>query len=156
MLVWQGDVAAPPPDAAYLESLKEKVVQAAAAAKASAQPAELAWTTAQIDGVGCNRHSPDGATDPEVGLLVIRAATDKSPIAMASIYGMHPTVLHKELAPGQSFPVAFTEGELQGYIVTPEAAAAGGYEAAGAVFAPATGEEMVKGARQALQQLGLI
>jgi len=39
--------------------------------------------------------------------------------------------------------VAFANGELQGYIVTPEAAAAGGYEARNAAFAPEAGDVLV-------------
>ncbi len=41
------------------------------------------------------------------------------------------------------FVVSLVNGELQGYIVTPEAAAAGGYEATNALFAPEAGQIMV-------------
>ncbi|MBN1558033.1 MAG: neutral/alkaline non-lysosomal ceramidase N-terminal domain-containing protein [Lentisphaerae bacterium] len=46
-------------------------------------------------------------------------------------------------APGRAFVVTLVNGELQGYIVTPEAAAQDGYEAANAVFAPEAGRVMV-------------
>ena len=39
--------------------------------------------------------------------------------------------------------MSLVNGELQGYVVTPEAAAAGGYEAMNAVFDPAAGEVLV-------------
>ncbi len=39
-----------------------------------------------------------------------------------------------------SFVIALANGELQGYIVTPEAAAEGGYEASNALFAPRGGD----------------
>jgi hypothetical protein len=42
-------------------------------------------------------------------------------------------------------------GELQGYIVTPEAAAAGGYEATNSLFAPEAGRVMVE---EVLRMLG--
>ena len=41
------------------------------------------------------------------------------------------------------FVVSLVNGELQGYIVTPQAAAAGGYEAANALFSPQAGQIMV-------------
>lgn len=42
-----------------------------------------------------------------------------------------------------AFVVSLVNGELQGYIVTPRAAAAGGYEATNALFAPEAGQIMV-------------
>jgi len=47
----------------------------------------------------------------------------------------------------RAFVVGLVNGELQGYIVTPEAAARGGYEAANALFAPQAGERLVAAAR---------
>jgi hypothetical protein len=57
------------------------------------------------------------------------------------------------VAPIRTFPVAYANGELQGYIVTPEAAAAGGYEAASRVFEPEAGALLVDAARSALSAL---
>jgi len=48
----------------------------------------------------------------------------------------------KRRAPARTFPVSLVSGELQGYVVTPEAAG-DGYEAANALFAPASGAVMV-------------
>lgn len=52
----------------------------------------------------------------------------------------------KRRAPRRCFVVSLAGGDLQGYIVTEEAAAAGGYEAANAVFAPASGKVLVEAA----------
>lgn len=93
-LPFHGDVAMPPPDGSYLEFVERNVVEAAMEAKAQAQPAELAWTSGHARGVGGNRHAPDGSTDPEVGVLAVRAAG--KPMAAVLIYGMHPTVLHED------------------------------------------------------------
>jgi hypothetical protein len=84
----------PAPDPSYLAFVEKRIAETAIAAKDQAQPAELAWTSAEAHGVGGNRHSPDGPTDPEVGALAVRAA-DKF-LAVALIYGMHPTVLHED------------------------------------------------------------
>ncbi|MBE0542551.1 MAG: neutral/alkaline non-lysosomal ceramidase N-terminal domain-containing protein [Verrucomicrobia bacterium] len=93
-LPFKGDVAMPPPDLSYLDFVERTVVQAAMEAKTKAQPAELAWTRGDARGVGGNRHSPEGPTDPEVGALVVRSAGKL--LAVALIYGMHPTVLHED------------------------------------------------------------
>jgi hypothetical protein len=50
----------------------------------------------------------------------------------------------KKTAAMKTFPVSLVNGELQGYVVTPEAAAAGGYEATNSVFAPAAGPVLVE------------
>ncbi|MBI2497227.1 MAG: hypothetical protein HYV75_04660 [Opitutae bacterium] len=44
----------------------------------------------------------------------------------------------------RTFVITLANGELQGYIVTPEAAARGGYEADNAVFGPDNGRRMVE------------
>ena len=51
-------------------------------------------TTAQVEGVGSNRLAPDGPFDPEAGLLAVRS--EGRLLALALIYGMHPTVLHED------------------------------------------------------------
>jgi len=45
-----------------------------------------------------------------------------------------------------TFVIALANGELQGYIVTPEAAAEGGYEASNALFAAESGQLLVEAA----------
>ncbi len=60
----------------------------------------------------------------------------------------------KRRAPGRAFVIANANGELQGYIVTPEAAAAGGYEAAWALFRPESGARLVEAAVELMKELG--
>ena len=60
----------------------------------------------------------------------------------------------KRRAPGRAFVIANANGELQGYIVTPEAAAAGGYEAAWALFRPESGARLVETAVGLMRELG--
>ena len=52
----------------------------------------------------------------------------------------------KRRAPVKTFITAYTNGELQGYIVTLEAAAPGGYEAASSLFDPDAGQRLVNAA----------
>jgi len=59
----------------------------------------------------------------------------------------------KSHAPLKTFAIAYTNGELQGYIVTPEAAAAGGYEAASSLFEPRAGTLMIEAARDMVGRL---
>jgi len=93
-LPFSGDVAMPPPDASYLAFVEKRLIEVALGAQAQAQPAELAWTRAEAHGVGGNRHSPEGTSDPEVGVLAVRAAGKL--LAVVLEYGMHPTVLHED------------------------------------------------------------
>lgn len=95
VLVWQADPSISPPDPAYLQWVRERVVESAVRAAAGTRPAQLAWCAAQIQGVGGNRLDPAGLTDPEAGILAIRGDDGKL-LALAVIYGMHPTVLHED------------------------------------------------------------
>jgi hypothetical protein len=52
----------------------------------------------------------------------------------------------KRRAPMRSFVVSLVNGELQGYVVTPRAAAVGGYEAAYSLFTPDAGAVLVEAA----------
>ncbi len=52
----------------------------------------------------------------------------------------------KRRANRETFVVSLVNGDLQGYVVTPEAAQQGGYEAANAVFAPECGSVLVEAA----------
>jgi hypothetical protein len=94
---WQNDLTIPPPDPEYLAWVGDRVVDAAGAAMAAAVPSEMAWTSADARGVGGNRLSRDGVTDPECGVLAVRSSVGQKPlIAAALIYGMHPTVMHED------------------------------------------------------------
>ncbi len=92
----QNDPAWPPPDPDYLSWVGDQVVAAAREAAAHPVAAELAWTSADARGVGGNRLSPNGVTDPECGLLAVRNAQTKAILAVSMIYAMHPTVLHED------------------------------------------------------------
>jgi hypothetical protein len=59
----------------------------------------------------------------------------------------------KRRAPRRAFVISMANGELQGYIVTPEAAAAGGYEAAWAMFAPESGKRMAKASLDLIENM---
>lgn len=96
LLGWQGDPAVPEADPGYLEYVCEQAVRAAQEAARRARPAELAWTAADARGVGGNRLSPEGVTDPEAGILAVRSLDGGLLLAVALIYGMHPTVLHED------------------------------------------------------------
>ena len=43
-----------------------------------------------------------------------------------------------------TFVISLANGELQGYVVTEDAAREGGYEASNAIFAPAAGRKLVE------------
>ena len=94
MLAWEDDPVVPAPDAEYMVLFHAGIVQAAMAACQAARPAQLAVTTAQIEGVGCNRLAPDGPFDSEAGLLAVRS--EGKLLALTLVYGMHPTVLHED------------------------------------------------------------
>ena len=94
MLAWKDDPVVPAPDAEYMEIFHAGIVQAATAARQAARPAQLAVTTARVEGVGCNRLAPDGPFDSEAGLLAVRS--EGKLLALALVYGMHPTVLHED------------------------------------------------------------
>jgi hypothetical protein len=59
----------------------------------------------------------------------------------------------KARAAMKSYLVTYANGELQGYIVTPAAVAAGGYEAASSMFPPQAGASMVNTALELISQL---
>ena len=94
MLAWRDDPVVPAPDAEYMEIFHAGIVQAAKAACQAARPAQLALTTSQTEGVGCNRLAPDGPFDSEAGMLAIRS--EGKLVALTLVYGMHPTVLHED------------------------------------------------------------
>lgn len=60
----------------------------------------------------------------------------------------------KRAAGLRAFVVSLVNGELQGYIVTPEALAAGGYEATNAIFAPESGAILVRTALAIVKRFG--
>ena len=96
MLISEADPIVPDVDPEYLEQVFTQTVEAAEKAVQNLRKAELAWTSVEVDGVGCNRHSPDAPRDPETGILAVRDAATKELFALSVIYAMHPTVMHED------------------------------------------------------------
>lgn len=96
MIAWREDPVVPAPDEGYMRRLKNNVVQAAEEAVRRSRPAEIACTFAIAEGVGGNRLSAEGTSDPEVGILVARERGTDKLLAISLTYSMHPTVLHED------------------------------------------------------------
>ncbi len=95
-ITFRDDPCVPPTDPTYVEYLVSGIVAAGCEAAATPHAAAIAWTTADGRGVGGNRLSSDGVTDAEVGVLAVRALDSGRWLALAVIYGMHPTVMHED------------------------------------------------------------
>ena len=109
----------------------------------------LALAGAQASGEVARRQADFGRAEVQVfrvGELYLAALPGEQFVE----YGL--TI--KRRAPGRAFVISNANGELQGYIVTPEAAAADGYEAAWALFRPASGARLVKAAVELMKELG--
>lgn len=109
----EADSVVPRADPDYLSWVGERMVTAARRAVDAAVPAEVTLARAHADGVGSNRHDPAGPTDPEVPVLVAKAAADGRVIACQLIYGMHPTVLHEDSTVITADFVGFTRQALR-------------------------------------------
>jgi neutral/alkaline ceramidase-like enzyme len=96
MLAFRDDPVVPELDAEYMAFLIERIIEVGVKAANIAKPAEIATTSANVAGVGCNRHDPDGLRDAEAGILLIRDFITKKIEAVSLIYCMHPTVLHED------------------------------------------------------------
>ncbi|MBP7142722.1 MAG: hypothetical protein KBA71_12500 [Opitutaceae bacterium] len=90
------DSVVPKADPRYLEWLAERLVLAARSAVGNAEGAVLGLGVAKAEGVGTNRHDPQGPSDPEVPVLLVRSGASGKPIACMLVYGMHPTVMHED------------------------------------------------------------
>jgi hypothetical protein len=113
LLAMSGDPVVPEPDPSYREQVIQGIVEAACQAAETSVPAEVAITSAQVDGVGCNRLSPEAARDPEAGIVAVRRAGDKSLLAVQLFYSMHPTVLHEDSTRVSSDFPAYTRQAIQ-------------------------------------------
>lgn len=96
MLAFKNDPVVPDMDLEYMGELKKRIIDSGVQALNNTKLAETAVSSANITGVGCNRHNPDGPRDPEAGILVIRDSATKAVEAVSLIYCMHPTVLHED------------------------------------------------------------
>ncbi len=113
LLAFRGDFQVPPADRAYQVYIRNQVVEAALQARQAAQPAEVAFSRARVDGVGGNRLAPDGPRDPYAHLMLLRRPATTTPFAISVVYGMHPTVMHEDSTlVSADFP-AFTRQALE-------------------------------------------
>lgn len=96
LIISGSDPVVPLVDQTYMAEIKTKIVDAAIDAANSTVEAQVAVTAAEIDGVGCNRHDPNDARDPETGIIVVRNAQTNNIFAVSLIYCMHPTVMHED------------------------------------------------------------
>lgn len=96
LVISESDLVVPKADKHYLEKMEDGVTEAAVKAFKNAVPAEAAFLTGDATGVGTNRHDPDGPKDLEVPAMIVRAASDKQPIACMLVCSMHPTILHED------------------------------------------------------------
>jgi len=81
------------PDAAYRQRLQRQLVELAAQATASPQPAEIGAEYGECAGVAVNRVAENGPTDEQVGVVRIDTA-DGRPLAALVNYACHPVTLH--------------------------------------------------------------
>lgn len=111
-LSMSADPVMTPPDPAYMARFETGIVDAAVEAWRRTVPARVASTAAAVEGVGCNRLSPDGIRDPEAGLLYVTTREGR-PLAVLLAYAMHPTVLHEDsLLVSSDFP-GFARAAIQ-------------------------------------------
>lgn len=114
ILAWRDDPVVPPVDEAYLDFASTQATAAAGDAWRVREPAEAAWTSANVRGLaGGNRVDPNGAEDPEAALLLVRRTVDQVPLAVLAVYGMHPTVLHEDSSLISSDFIAFTRRSIE-------------------------------------------
>lgn len=114
LFLFKADGVVPPPDREYLQHVRDQAVAAVTEAVNNLQPCEAAWTTADVKGLaGGNRIDADGAEDPEAGLLIVRRRGDHAPVAVLSVYSMHPTVLHEDSKLVSSDFIAYARQEIE-------------------------------------------
>jgi len=90
------DPVVPRADPEYISYLVDKLVQVYVEAFQNKRECKLAITTADGSGVGGNRRSVTDAVDPEVPVIVLTNAETDRIFALATIYCMHPTVMHED------------------------------------------------------------
>ncbi|NLL83752.1 MAG: hypothetical protein GX230_05850 [Lentisphaerae bacterium] len=104
-LSMSADPVLPKPDPEYMTQFEAGITVAATTAWRDTKAALLATTTAYVEGVGCNRLSPEAVRDPAAGILYVVDAAERKPLAVLMAYAMHPTVLHEDsLLVSSDFP----------------------------------------------------
>lgn len=113
-LSFKADLVVPPPDEEFLQYVREQAVAAVLEAMQNLQPCEATWTTADVKGLaGGNRIDAHGAEDPEAGLLIVRRREGHAPVAVLSVYSMHPTVLHEDSTLYSGDFIAYARQEIE-------------------------------------------
>lgn len=85
-----------PVDEKYLAFVTTQLILAAAKAIATAQPAAIGFETADVRNIGTNRHDPNGPTDLEAPIMLVKNIKSEQLIACMVTCSMHPTVLHED------------------------------------------------------------
>ncbi len=89
------DPAVPNVDDSYVNYILPKIAKAGIDAYENAREAKIGSATADAGGVGTNRRDPEGPSDLEVPILLVRGLDDKN-IACMQVCCMHPTVMHED------------------------------------------------------------
>jgi len=114
ILAWRDDPVVPPCDPDYLEFCCRETASASIEAWRNLVSASLGSTVAAVGGLaGGNRIDPHGAEDPEAGLWMVCREGESSPMAILSVYGMHPTVLHEDSTLFSGDFIASTRAHLE-------------------------------------------
>ncbi len=92
----EGDPVVPKADPDYVCFVEDQMVEAATHAFRNAEPAEAGLAIADGSGVGTNRRDPDGPSNPDVPVLLVRSVRRQCPLACMLVCSMHPTVLHED------------------------------------------------------------
>jgi hypothetical protein len=90
------DATVPDPDEAWLRLMEAGMVEAGIMAYERATPARIGLAMANATGIGTNRQDPDGPSDLDVPVMIVRSVNTSKPIAVMLICNMHPTVLHED------------------------------------------------------------
>ncbi len=90
------DPIVPDPDPEYIMYLIRKITEVIIQAFKNKRRSKIAITTADSTGIGGNRHSKTGVTDPEVPIIVLKDFDTDQIFALSIIHCMHPTVLHED------------------------------------------------------------
>jgi neutral ceramidase len=96
MIAWESDPIVPRPDPDYMRHFEDGILQAALDATQHLQPAQWAWTSTPVSGVGGYRLAPEGPADRDAQILALRTVKDNRWLAVSLTYCMHPTVLHED------------------------------------------------------------
>ena len=95
-LSWENDPVDPQADPRDLCRLEDGIVEAAVCACRNARAARLGFAMADGSGVGSNRHDPQGPSDPQVPVVVVRDRDTSDYLALMVVCNMHATVLHED------------------------------------------------------------